>query len=1384
MSITGSVTQNFNSLAISGSTNTFGISNWLSQRTSTGTNYSADAGSSTTGNLYSYGTGPATERALGSVGSGTAGNFAHGILLKNTSGTTISDIKVSYTLEQWRKSGVTAAQSIDFYYKISNSTILSLDPNSNSSWIKVTGLTLSSPINTATGTSLDGNLAANKVFALNVAIPTLNLNNNEFIMLKWEDPDHLGADHGLAIDDVTVSWTKGIIPNPQINVRAVIGSNPSISNGATVTSSLNNTLFSSVLVGGNQAKVFRIENKGTSPLTISSITFAGANPGDFAASPATLSIVAGSFQDFTVTFSPSVIGTRTTTISINSDDIFNTPYNFDLKGTGIIKPLIDINLVGNLVSIPDNSLFPSTLNDTAFGVATVGSTTVTKTFTIQNLGTTNLTLTGTPIVTISGTNASLFSVSTQPVSNTIAGGSSLTFSVIFNPTSLGSKKATINILSNDADETLYNFNINGIGKTTNNVYVTGNNNTVIKGATSTSTSNNTNFGGVLISTGVKQNTFVITNLSATSIQFSNVSITGTDAALFTVITNPSADVVLSGASTTITINFKPTSIGIKNAVATFSSNDPVDATFSFAISGSGENYVPCSLAIPTTIAFQDFEDIQVGDPVWLFDYVNTNGTVNIAGNNFSLPTNVPGYLDAKAFQFRAATTGTTATNVITLDGIDTSKFANIYMSMKVAALRTGSQGLDIDDYIQIETSVDNGVNWSAEAKLAGYNNSRWGFAATGVFDAIYSGANNSATADTRLGNAELAAGIATINLKMLPASTNLLIRITMVNDNIDEIWAIDNIKIEGQEPLFTTWGGFTWSNSPPTTSTKAIIDGNYNTGTNGNITTCECQVKAGKILNINTGTSAPSNPFIEIQGNIFNEGTINIDNTANLIQVNNSAINSGSGVTNVTRTTPNFDKFDYTYWSSPIKDDILGTRFAAWNLKQIYNFETSNYSDLFSGASYPQTTGTSDSFDDNGNDWVKIASPTTTTMTAGVGYAIMGDISGTFPRTETVTFSGEINNGIIPFALKQSENLSSSTDDYNLVGNPYPSSIKADDFIKANTLPLGSGNNITGTLYFWTHKGNLEIALTNPGPNTSNYNANDYATYNLTGSTGTASGSGSAKPDGFIGTGQGFFVEGENTNDLVFNNSMRNILHTNTQFFRGMNANSQQTKDRMWLNFENVDHMFSQQLIAYLPETSLGYDIGYDGLGNKSQNYVSFYSFLNNSESLAYKIQSRSSFDSNDQVKLGYSSAVSGTTSISIDKYEGIFANQNIYLQDNLLNITHDLKQAPYTFTTNYGTFNDRFVLKYVNNTLSNNTFLNAEIAVNVYVKDSKINIQSNTQNIKQIEVFDILGRSLINSKEINNKTFTTTTILVENQTLIVKIKLENGEIITKKILI
>ena len=210
----GSYNQNFDGLASTGMTNTWTdnstIANIFSQRTSTSAQYAANDGTSNAGGLYSYGTTSASDRALGTIGSAnatTGGSFAHGVLLQNNSGLDISDIKVSYTLEQWRNGGNITANTITFWYKISSTAITSLTPASNTGWTAVTALNTNSPINTATGGALNGNLAANRVTLTDIAITGISVPNGAYLMLRWADPDHTGTDHGLAIDDITVTWT-------------------------------------------------------------------------------------------------------------------------------------------------------------------------------------------------------------------------------------------------------------------------------------------------------------------------------------------------------------------------------------------------------------------------------------------------------------------------------------------------------------------------------------------------------------------------------------------------------------------------------------------------------------------------------------------------------------------------------------------------------------------------------------------------------------------------------------------------------------------------------------------------------------------------------------------------------------------------------------------------------------------------------------------------------------------------------------------------------------------------------------------------------------------------------------------------------------------------
>jgi hypothetical protein len=74
-------------------------------------------------------------------------------------------------------------------------------------------------------------------------------------------------------------------------------------------------------------------------------------------------------------------------------------------------------------------------------------------------------------------------------------------------------------------------------------------------------------------------------------------------------------------------------------------------------------------------------------------------------------------------------------------------------------------------------------------------------------------------------------------------------------------------------------------------------------------------------------------------------------------------------------------------------------------------------------------------------------------------------------------------------------------------------------------------------------------------------------------------------------------------------------------------------------------------------------------------------------------------FDDQDEIVLGYRTTIKGVYTIDIDEVDGVLKEYEMYIIDKLSNKVHNLKQL-YSFTTEKGTFNDRFVLRYTDKTL------------------------------------------------------------------------------------
>jgi hypothetical protein len=119
----------------------------------------------------------------------------------------------------------------------------------------------------------------------------------------------------------------------------------------------------------------------------------------------------------------------------------------------------EINILGNTITITDGDITPSPTDWTDFGSMETSTGNITKIYTIQNTGNVALSIGS---ITISGTNAANFTLTASP-STSIVGGASSTFSVTFDPDTIGIKTAAISIINNDSDENPYNFSIKGTG---------------------------------------------------------------------------------------------------------------------------------------------------------------------------------------------------------------------------------------------------------------------------------------------------------------------------------------------------------------------------------------------------------------------------------------------------------------------------------------------------------------------------------------------------------------------------------------------------------------------------------------------------------------------------------------------------------------------------------------------------------------------------------------------------------------------------------------------------------------------------------------------------------------------------------------------------------
>ena len=400
--------------------------------------------------------------------------------------------------------------------------------------------------------------------------PTDSISYTADIVIENNDSDEYNF-------NFTVIGTGNALPSPEIGVKI----------GSDEYTSGNDYTFSNVIADGNDGLTsdevtFTIENTGTADLNITDISITGADKDDFdLAADFSNPVSPSGNMNISLKFDPLETGTKNAVLEIRSNDIDEATYTVNLAGEAGSVPAPEINIKqgsNSLASGTGSYAFEDVVADGNDGLKSSQII-----FTIENVGNKGLEISN---IEINGTNADCFDL-TNNISSPIAGSDSEDIIIVFDPLSVGSKTAVLEIRSNDTDEATYTVNLTGEG-----LAIPVSEINVKQGSTSLASGTASYAFGTIKADGNggitgSQIAFTIENTGNKELVISNIEITGTNADNFDLTANISSPIAGSD-SEEIIIVFDPLSVGSKTSVLNIESNDADEGTYTINLTGYGK----------------------------------------------------------------------------------------------------------------------------------------------------------------------------------------------------------------------------------------------------------------------------------------------------------------------------------------------------------------------------------------------------------------------------------------------------------------------------------------------------------------------------------------------------------------------------------------------------------------------------------------------------------------------------------------------------------------------------------------------------------------------------------------------------------------------------